>query len=69
MSLEVSRQTEARIMEAARRQGVSVDALLTRLIAELAAITAEDYQPSELPIWRVGVVGSLHRRDIYSDVP
>ena len=35
--IEISRETEARIREEARRQGVSVDALLERLLSEYAA--------------------------------
>jgi hypothetical protein len=35
--IEISSETEARINDEARRQGVSVDALLERLISERAA--------------------------------
>lgn len=70
MSLKVSEQTEAQIAEEARRQGITVDALLQRFINEHAtsAIAGRPAAP-ELPVWRLGVIGSLHRRDIYSDVP
>jgi hypothetical protein len=68
MSLNISQQTEARLTEEARRQGITVDALLERLINERAASTASRKAP-ELPVWRLGVIGSLHRRDIYNDVP
>jgi hypothetical protein len=34
MSINVSRETEARLTDEARRQGISVDALLERLMAE-----------------------------------
>jgi predicted HicB family RNase H-like nuclease len=34
MSIEISRETEARLTAEARRQGVSVDALLARFINE-----------------------------------
>ena len=68
MSLEVSQQTEARITEEARRLGVSVDVLLERFINEHAAgRSPETRKGPELPVWHLGVIGSLHRRDIYND--
>ena len=68
MSLEVSQQTELRLTEEARRQGITVDALLARFIGESAATTtAEGHKTTELPLWPGGVIGSLHRRDIYND--
>jgi hypothetical protein len=70
MSLMISEQTESRITEEARRQGISVDALLERLIGERApGVTERKCNSPELPVWHVGVIGSLHRRDIYDDVP
>jgi len=47
-----------------------VDALLERLINERASIASPTSRNTpELPVWRLGVIGSLHRRDIYNDVP
>jgi hypothetical protein len=71
LSLDISEQTEARIAEEARKQGLSVDALLQRLIDDRASSvngkTIEN--PSlELPVLHLGPIGPLHRRDIYSDV-
>jgi hypothetical protein len=68
MSLNISPQTEARITEEAQRQGISVDALLERLINERAASTAvRGHQAPELPILHLGPMGPLHRRDIYDE--
>ena len=69
MSLNISQQTEARLAEEARRQGITVDALLERFIDERTAnaIPARRNVP-QLPVWRLGEIGSLHRRDIYTDV-
>jgi hypothetical protein len=67
MSIEISRETEARIAEEALRQGISVDALLERLVSERAAAARVAGAASELPTWHLGDVGSLHRRDIYDD--
>ena len=70
MSLTISQQTEARLTEEARRQGITVDALLERLINERAAsVHPGSRKAAQLPVWRLGVIGSLHRRDIYNDVP
>ena len=69
MSIEISPETEARITGEARKQGISVDALLDRLMSEFRAnANASARATSELPVWHLGEVGSLHRRDIYDDV-
>ena len=69
--MDISSETEARITDEARRQGVSVDALLARLISERAAAAYIEVAdaPSKLPLLHLGVIGALHRRDIYDDVP
>ena len=70
MSLTISEHTEARLTEEAQRQGISVDALLQRLINERApGVSEKKIEAPEVPVWPVGVIGSLHRRDIYNDVP
>jgi hypothetical protein len=69
MSIELSRETEARLTDEARRHGISVDALLERLVSERGASAGAGRRPSpELPVWHLGGAGSLHRRDIYNDV-
>ena len=69
MSLEVSHETEARVTDEARRQGISVDALLERLMGERGAIAhlAGNGSTTKLPILHLGAMGPLHRRDIYED--
>ena len=70
MSLEISRETEARITGEARKHGISVDALLERLMDERTWMTPESGSTSqpELPVFHMGPMGSLHRRDIYDDI-
>jgi hypothetical protein len=69
MSLEISRETEARITDEARNQGISVNALLERLMSERSATAnAGACSATELPVWHLGGAGSLHRREIYDDV-
>lgn len=67
MSIEISREVEARLTDEAKRLGISVDALLQRFIGEHAALTRPPQSRPELPVWHLGA-GALHRRDIYDDV-
>jgi hypothetical protein len=67
MSIQISRETEARLTNEARKQGVSVEVLLEWLINERVAATPPAGPNPELPVWHLGGVGALHRRDIYND--
>jgi hypothetical protein len=71
MSIDISHETEVRLTDEARRQGISVDALLERLMSERGAaahiVTGSGATP-KVPILHLGVIGPLHRRDIYDDV-
>ena len=82
MSIEISHETEARLIDEARRQGISVDALLERLMKERGAVFASQTDAIErarelvsdgtvtpgLPVLHLGAMGTLHRRDVYPDV-
>jgi hypothetical protein len=76
MSIQISSEIEARLTEEARREGISVDMLLERLMTERAAAPVEHARELlpcgktnvELPVLHLGVTGPLHRRDIYDDV-
>lgn len=65
MSIEISQETEARLTAEAKRLGITVDALLTRLVGGRAG-SAPTRPKTELPAWNLGA-GLLHRRDIYDD--
>lgn len=88
MSIEISGEIEARLTDEARRLGITVEALLARLVdvqgvhgvhgergehearGEQGEREAKgDASPAkpELPAWKLGAVGALHRRDIYDD--
>jgi hypothetical protein len=70
MSLDIPQETAARLAAKANEQGLSINALLERLLndaGDLKMTTANGEVP-ELPVWNLGVRGSLHRRDIYDDV-
>lgn len=66
MTLHLPPETEARLLEEARRQGLSVEAFVERLINELANAAANRNAPA-LPVWHLGAGGPYHRRDIYND--
>ena len=69
MSIEISQETETRLTDEARSQGISVDTLLARLLNERRpSASVGTCLTAELPVWHLGGVGSLHRRDIYDDV-
>ncbi|MDP9052796.1 MAG: hypothetical protein M3N93_00615 [Acidobacteriota bacterium] len=68
MSIDISHETEARLTDEARRQGISVDALLEQLMSERGVTVQVAGHAPELPVWHLGVTGQLHRRDIYDDV-
>jgi hypothetical protein len=67
--LDISLKAEACLAAKAQEQGLSIDAFLERLpndASDLRASTANGEAP-QLPVWHLGVHGSLHRRDIYDD--
>jgi hypothetical protein len=68
MSIEISQETEARLVAKASRHGISVNALLERLVNERAALVSSAKDQPELPVWSLGSLGALHRHDIYNDV-
>ncbi len=71
MSIEISHETEVRLTDEARKLGISLDALLERLMSESVATVqaAGNGSSTEVPILHLGAMGPLHRRDIYDDVP
>ena len=69
MSLELSPKIEAALVAKAKENGMSVDALVERLLTDAGPVHLGngDSPPPELPVRHLGVIGSLHRRDIYDD--
>ncbi len=68
MNVEISPETGSRLAAEARRQGVSIDGLLRRLIEERVMFSPTTQARPRLPVWHLGSAGTYHRRDIYSDV-
>ena len=69
MSIQISPEIEASLVHEARKQGISIDALLELLVSERQMAVHSVNPGPELLAWDLGVIGSLHRRDIYDDVP
>ncbi len=64
MGIDISKEVEARLTDQARKLGISVEDLLTQLINEKSRDFVTATRPAApLPVWHLGVVGSLHRRD------
>jgi hypothetical protein len=71
VTIDISDETEARLTDEARRHGVSVDALLERLMSESGTAhvsIGNGSTTAQVPILHLGTMGPLHRRDIYDDV-
>jgi len=70
MSLDISPKIEAALAAKAQEKGISIDAILERLLNDAGPLHLGNGNAPipELPVWHLGVIGSLHRRDIYDDV-
>jgi hypothetical protein len=68
MTIEIPPEIEARLTEEARKQGISVETLLERLVTERLPTAQPAGSMPELPVWHLGAVGALRRVDIYEDV-
>jgi hypothetical protein len=68
MSLDISLEMEARLVAKAQEQGLSIDALLNRLLNDAVDAPARviNGEAPPFPARYLGVRGSLHRRDIYN---
>jgi hypothetical protein len=64
MHLDISPKTKARVAARAKEKGLSIDAFLKRLLDDAGDPTGGAVP--ELPVRHLGVIGSLHRRDIYA---
>ena len=74
MEVHFTPEQEAQLAQIATSAGTNPEHLVKdaalRLLAESAA-TRKAPQPTRanpLPVWHLGVMDSLHRRDIYDDV-
>ena len=70
MTIEISPEVGARLMDEAQKQRISVEILLERLMDQREAkpSAARKGSVSTLPSLHLGAVGSLRREEIYDDV-
>jgi hypothetical protein len=66
ITLPLEPQKEARLVALAQEKGVTTGELVTAAIDKILA-EAPAAQAAELPVWRLGANGPIHRRDIYDD--
>jgi hypothetical protein len=69
MEVHFTPEQEAKLAQIATKAGTDPEHLVKDAVLRLLEdeISARPPAP-ELPVWHLGVIGSLHRRDIYSDV-
>ena len=69
MEVHFTPEQEAQLAQIATKAGTDPEHLVKD--AALRLLEDEIYPPKpapELPVWHLGAIGSLHRRDIYNDV-
>jgi hypothetical protein len=70
MEVHFTPDQEAQLVRVATSAGTDPE----RLVKDAALRLVEDegdlrVSASELPVWRLGTLGSYHRRDLYDDAP
>jgi hypothetical protein len=75
MEVHFTPEQEAQLAQIATNAGTDVEYLVRHTVLRLlegdAGFHAGSHAPgsnAELPVWHLGGVGALHRRDIYDDV-
>ena len=67
VTLDLTPDIEQGLLAQARAQGLSLQAFLQELVARQAHGSASVGTVPELPVLHLGVMGALHRRDLYDD--
>ena len=69
LTIEVSGELEAVLNAQAGAQGLTADGVARRVLTEALtpAVNPEPTTTLELPVFHLGTIGTLHRRDIYED--
>jgi rRNA maturation protein Rpf1 len=69
MEVHFTPEQEVQLAQIATKAGTDPEHLVKDAVLRLLEdeIRSRPVVP-ELPVWRLGVIGSLHRRDIYNDV-
>ena len=72
MEVHFTQEQEAQLAQIATKAGTDAERLVKDAVARLlegdaGAGPAAPCSNAELPVWRLGDIGALHRRDIYDD--
>ena len=69
MEVHLTPEQEAELTQLATRSGTDAEQLVRDLVMRVLEDKARFRRPApELPLWNLGAIGSLHRRDLYDDV-
>jgi len=69
MEVHFTPEQEAQLAQIATEEGTAAEQLVKDVVLRLLeGETHSCTAAPELPIWHLGGVGALHRRDIYDDV-
>jgi len=69
MEVNFTPEQEAQLAQIATRAGTDAEQLVKDTVLRLIEDDTHFRRPvPELPVWKLGAVGSLHRRDLYDDV-
>ena len=68
MTIEVPEKLDAALQSQARAKGVSAAGFVQQVLEQILAPVSGAAPTSELPILHLGLMDSLHRRDLYNDV-
>lgn len=69
MEVHFTPEQEAQLAQLANRAGTDAEELVRETVLRLIEDDTHFGRPvPELPVWNLGAVGALHRRDLYDDV-
>jgi hypothetical protein len=68
MQVHFTPEQEAQLAQIATKTGTDAEQLVKRTVLGLLQAESTIRPPApELPVWDLGAIGSLHRRDLYDD--
>ncbi len=68
MEVYFTPEQEAQLAQIATEAGTDAEQLVKHTILRLIEAESHNRTPApELPLWDLGAIGSLHRRDLYDD--
>ena len=69
MEVHLTTEQEAKLAQLATKSGADAEQLARELVIRMLEDETYFRRPApELPLWNLGAIGSLHRRDLYDDV-